>query len=480
MDISLYKLVQNIERPPSPLLVNPATLLSLAESIIEVLVEQQISATLWLKLPPGKIWYSAIKRYHQQVKVSHTTYLCHTRKAGKNQITQAGFPVVPVQLVPNSQLRRDYFLLILSPQFSSLILAHRSRMRRQKKAKPKENHHKKLLPLVSICSFESQIIKGVLDGLKHSITQSTRLILAQSKSQTINTQLLETWDAQFIEPTAPNPLLLEQLLSKQIQHQDAVRRSAIVERITNLQRQNQELLDTLRRKDESFSSICEELRIPLTHMKAALSLLNSPHLKPPQKQRYLQLLSTECARQNYLIDGLLELVKLESSADTTELVPLRLSEIVPGVVSMYQPLAQEKGIMLGYTVSTDLPAVYCSPTWLKQIVINLLHNSMKFTPTGGQVYVTASVVGDYVQLEFRDTGIGISPTEIPKIFDRFYRVRSTSNDDPGGAGLGLTIVQQLLLRCGGSISVRSRVGDGSGSIFHVLLAIAPVFVTEQV
>ena len=475
MDISLYKLAQNIERPPSPLLVNPATLLSLAESMIEVLVEQQISATLWLKLPPGKIWYSAIKRYHQQVKVSHTTYVCHTQKAGENQITQAGFPVVPVQLVPNSQLRRDYFLLILSPQFSSLILAHRSRMRRHKKAKPKENKPKKLLPLVSICSFESQIIKGVLDGIKHSITQSTRLTLAQSKTQTINTDLLETWDDQFIYPTAPNPLLLEQLLSKQIQHQDAVRRSAIVERITNLERQNQELLDTLCRKDESFSSICEELRTPLTHMKAALSLLNSPHLKPPQKQRYLQLLSTECDRQNSLINGLLELVQLET-ADTTELVPLRLSEIVPGVVSTYQPLAQEKGIMLGYTVSTDLPAVYCSPAWLRQIVINLLHNSIKFTPTGGQVWVKASVVGDYVQLEFGDTGIGISPTEIPKIFDRFYRIRSASHDDPDGAGLGLTIVQQLLLRCGGSISVKSKMGEGS--IFHVLLPIAPVFLTS--
>ena len=475
MDISLYKLAQNIERRPSPLLVNPATLLSLAESMIEVLVEQQISATLWLKLPPGKIWYSAIKRYHQQVKVSHTTYICHTQRASRNQITQEGFPVVPVQLVPNSQLRRDYFLLILSPQFSSLILAHRSRIRRQKKAKPRENQHKKLLPLVSICTFESQIIKEVLDGLKHAIT----LTLAQSKSQTINTKntdLLETWDEQFIKPPTANPLLLEQLLSKQIQHQDAVRRNAIVERITYLKHQNQELVDTLRRKDESFSSICEELRIPLTHMKAALSLLNSPHLKPPQKQRYLQLLSTECDRQNSLINGLLDLVQLESSADTTDLVPLRLSEIVPGVVSTYQPLAQEKGIMLGYTVSTDLPAIYCSPAWLRQIVINLLHNSIKFTPTGGQVWVRGSVVGDYVQLEFGDTGIGISPTEIPKIFDRFYRVRSASHDDPGGAGLGLTIVQQLLLRCGGSISVRSRIGEGS--IFHVLLAIAPVFVTS--
>ena len=135
-----------------------------------------------------------------------------------------------------------------------------------------------------------------------------------------------------------------------------------------------------------------------------------------------------------------------------------------------QPLAQEKGIMLAYTVSTDLPPVFCVTAWLKQIVINLLHNSIKFTPPGGQVWVKGCVQGDYVQLEFRDTGIGIASSEIPKIFDRFYRVRAVTSED-SGAGLGLTIVQQLLLRCGGSVSVKSKAGEGS--TFNVLLPIAP-------
>jgi signal transduction histidine kinase len=158
-------------------------------------------------------------------------------------------------------------------------------------------------------------------------------------------------------------------------------------------------------------------------------------------------------------------------AEQTVLQPLKLSDIIPGVVSTYQPLAHEKGIMLAYTVSPDLPSIFCSSNWLRQIAINLLHNSIKFTPTGGQVWVKAAIQGEYVQLEFRDTGIGISSNEIPKIFERFYRVRSVANEDPGGAGLGLTIVQQLLLRCGGSISVKSKVGEGS--IFNVLLPIAP-------
>jgi two-component system, OmpR family, phosphate regulon sensor histidine kinase PhoR len=161
----------------------------------------------------------------------------------------------------------------------------------------------------------------------------------------------------------------------------------------------------------------------------------------------------------------LDLVQLEGAIEQTPMEALRLSEIVPGVVSTYQPLAQEKGLMLAYTVPEDLPPVACFSPWLRQIVINLLHNSIKFTASGGQVWVRAKQQGDAIQMEFRDTGIGIAATEVPKIFDRFYRVRQSGDDT--GVGLGLAIVQQLLIRCGGSIAVRSKPGEGS--VFSVAL-----------
>ena len=117
----------------------------------------------------------------------------------------------------------------------------------------------------------------------------------------------------------------------------------------------------------------------------------------------------------------------------------------------------------------DLPTVSSLSAWLRQIIINLLHNAIKFTPEGGKVWVRAKQQGDYVQIEVRDTGIGIAMPDIPKIFNRFYRVRPTSGEDSGGAGLGLSIVQQLLLRSGGSVTVNSRQGDGS--TFNVLMPI---------
>jgi two-component system, OmpR family, phosphate regulon sensor histidine kinase PhoR len=182
------------------------------------------------------------------------------------------------------------------------------------------------------------------------------------------------------------------------------------------------------------------------------------------------MLSRECDRQSSLITSVLDLIQLENVVEQAPLQPLRLADVVPGVVSTYQPLAQEKGLMLAYTIPEELPAVACLNTSLRQIVINLLHNSIKFTPQGGQVWVRAKQQGDYVQIEFRDTGIGIAAADIPKIFDRFYRIRSTlSGDESAGAGLGLSVVQQLLLRCGGSISVKSKPSEGS--TFSVLLPI---------
>jgi two-component system phosphate regulon sensor histidine kinase PhoR len=165
----------------------------------------------------------------------------------------------------------------------------------------------------------------------------------------------------------------------------------------------------------------------------------------------------------------MRLLALERTPNLGVIIPIHLSQTIPGIVSTYQPLAAEKGVKLGYTISDNLPTVFCVEMWLRQVAIDLLHNGIKYTPKGGQVLVMASIQGDYVQLEFKDTGIGIQPAEISKIFDRFYRVRNLPNEENNGAGLGLTIAQNILLRCGGSISVVSQVGVGSE--FRVLFPI---------
>ncbi|MHC5595837.1 MAG: DICT sensory domain-containing protein [Nostoc sp.] len=466
-DLSVYKLVMGVQAPPKPLSLSPATLLSLVRAQIDLLIEQQIAATLWVKLPPDKIWQSELARYQSSVGASSFIYTCQieeSRKAeaggdeGEGRVNASSSSSssssshhISVHLPPDSQMRRENFLMVLSPQFCSLLLAHRPLRKRKSQTSGKVNTDKNQ-PLLIITTVEGRVIQQVLDGIQQAIAPESSPILP----------------ASFICPAVPQGALMNQLLAKQLLRQDEINRQIITVRTTKLQQQNQELHNKEQLKDEYLNNVCQELRTPLTHMKTALSLLNSPNLKLPQRQRYLQMLNTQCDHQNSLITGLLELVQLQRDLEGTNLESVRLSDIVPGVVSTYQPLAQEKGIMLAYTIPTELPPVWCLSGGLRQIVINLLHNSIKFTPDGGQVWVRARTQGDYVQLEFRDTGIGIGENEITKIFDRFYRVRTAATEDYGGAGLGLTIVQQLLLRSGGSISVRSKLYEGS--TFTVQLA----------
>jgi len=323
----------------------------MAGSVIDLLIEQQISATIWVKLPPGEIWLSEIQRYHQQVGVSHTIYNCSGKlqhpvnkpstdaTTGKGESDNAPAPMVSVELAPTSQLRREYFLLVLSSQFCSLILAHRPAMSRQAGTRQKaanvleratfpDTAKKRTQPRqLAVCSFEGQVIQRVLEGIRQAILQP---ILTRSDAP--DSELL-AWDG-FICPPAPDPVLLEQLLAKQVRCQEEIWRNATTNRAAAaLQLQNQELLNNLRLKDEFLSNLCQELRTPLTNMKTALSLLNSPQLKPTQRQRYLQLLNTECDRQKSLIAGFLDLVQLGRVTEQTALQPIRLSDIVPGVVA---------------------------------------------------------------------------------------------------------------------------------------------------
>ncbi|GAA6623379.1 DICT sensory domain-containing protein [Scytonema sp. NUACC26] len=462
-DLSVYQLALNVEAPPQPLSLSLGTLLSMVRSQIDLLIEQQITATLWVKLPPGKIWHSEIQRYYEQKTSNNTSKSIElTDKKDDTEISNIeecvstfceSLSYIQVESLANSRLRREYFVMVLSPNFCSLILVYRPLKKRKNQTVGKANSRKSFL-LPTITSFDGKVIQQVLERLKSSIISHSPSLIANNE----------------IYPSIIEPNLINQLLTKQIYNQDKINRQITAKRLVKVKKYNQKLDETAQLKEEYLSHVCQELRTPITHMKTALSLLNSPNLKPPQRQRYLQMLNTQCDRQNALICGVLDLVQLERQLERLPLEPVRLAELIPGVVSTYQPIAKEKGIMLAYTVPTDLPPIRCVSGGLRQIAINLLSNSIKFTANGGEVWVRARVHNEYVQLEFRDTGIGIAETEISNIFERFYRVRSAAIDDSNGVGLGLTIVQLLLWRSGGSIAVKSKLYEGS--TFTVQFAIA--------
>lgn len=503
-DVSLYELVTRSSTAPSFLQVSPPTFKAVFGSLLDLLTEQKLPATVWVKLPHGAAWQGELKRYCEISAVPQVIYWLSSHKdenstepggvtassmvepaiapdqdSSETAPTPAQPSLFPISLAAE-QLKREYFILIESEQLCALVLAYRPRSTASSK---NETTEKSLAepgqleevdrkhPLEILLTFDIELMRHVLQGVQ-------QLVAAIPDINRVNPDLeayQQRWALAFSDPTfRSNPTLLSQLFARHTQRQEDLwhrvstyRKQA--ETAESLTIQNQELLTSLRFRDEFLSNVGQELRTPLTNMKTALSLLNSPNLKPTQRQRYMDLLIKECDRQSSIISSLQELVRLDQVVDHTTFQALRLSEVVPGVVSIYQPLAEEKGVRLAYTVPEDLPPVSCVSDWLKQIVINLLDNSIKFTPRGGQVWVRAKQQGDYVQVEFRDNGIGIAPGEISKVFDRFYRARQSASEETGGVGLGLTIVQQLLLHCGGSISVKSKLSEGSS--FNVLLPI---------
>ncbi|MCT7993475.1 ATP-binding protein [Laspinema olomoucense] len=549
-DVSLYDCALSAIAPPHPLQVSYPSFKGMVGGVFDLLIEQKIPATLWVKLPDWCHWQVDLNRYRNLLGGTNPVYILNpwqgeeTEKIRDEMIDTAGgtggtkelysrqrysffqqrspdkqnsfdrhlhrhrppysapltcgidenslisdqgtifmptkttLPLCSIQLVLNSKLNEEYFLIVLSPELSVAILASPPQSQGVESHSPRESQGNRTL--VALYSLDQETIQQVLDGLKVSVSKGRcqSCPISDENQYPIETSgrvcenLLANWDMAFghLELPKPDPLLVGHLFSKQLQRLEQQGQELAGEgTLAALQRQNQELLNALQFKDEFLNKIGQELRTPLTNMKTALSLLDSPKLKPAQRDRYSALLHQSCDRQNALIEGFLELVRLESEVDKAKMEGIRLGELVPGIVSTYQPIAEEKGVLLAYTLRSTLPPVVCTREWLKKIVLNLLQNAIKFTGSGGEVWVRSKQQGDYVQLEFRDTGMGIPPGEIPKLFEAFYRGRQAINDDLEGAGLGLTIVQQLLLHSGGSITVKSRVGRGS--VFTLLLPV---------
>jgi signal transduction histidine kinase len=146
-----------------------------------------------------------------------------------------------------------------------------------------------------------------------------------------------------------------------------------------------------------------------------------------------------------------------------------MESLVRAVLNRLNAAATARSVTLMADMADDLPLLSGDSSSLERVISNLVDNSIKFTPPGGQVWVTVWQEGDQVRLSVRDTGIGIAPEEIRKIFDRFYQVDSSATRRAGGVGLGLYISQEIVRQHGGRIWVESELGRGS--TFYISLPI---------
>lgn len=460
---------------PEFIQVKPRGFKAILQSLVDFLEFQQLKATMLVKLPSGATWKEDIERYCQNFDAAECYSLTRNSESGGD----AAAGVISVPLENSYDWRGDYFLIALAPQFSFLVGANRIKF---SPTTPLSTASNRASPGVSgdantegdlagdaasqpaylkVCfSANQDLIADVLEAVKNLVQASD----VSSK--------LGIWSQRLRTDPGNYPIMLDRWLGWQLRMQENLRQSASMYRkqamtASSLSSQNEILLNTLRLKDDFLNTVGQELRTPLATIKTALTLLGSPSLKAPQRQRYMDMISHECDRQSTLIRGVLDLLQMETVRDEIHPEPLRLVDTVPPVVSTYQPLAQEKGVMLAYTIPEDLPPVACPEAWLRQIAIHLLSNAIKYTESGGEVWVTALRRNDNAELEVRDNGVGIPQSELSDIFEHFYRGRNLPPGETEGAGLGLSIVQQLLMYCGGSVVVDSQVDRGT--TFRVIL-----------
>ncbi len=225
-------------------------------------------------------------------------------------------------------------------------------------------------------------------------------------------------------------------------------------------------IENMRR--DFISNVSHELRTPLAALKALTETLMAGALEdPPAARRFLEQMETEVDSLSLMVNELLELSRIESGRVPLNLQPTRPIDIIQPAVDRLRLQADRKGLSLGIDCHEELPAVLADATRVQQVMVNLLHNAIKFTPSGGTVAVHAEMQGESVLFEVSDTGIGIAPEDLPRIFERFYKVdRSRASS---GTGLGLAIARHLVEAHAGRIWAESELDKGSTFYFTIPL-----------
>ncbi|HXA28637.1 MAG TPA: ATP-binding protein [Candidatus Angelobacter sp.] len=228
-------------------------------------------------------------------------------------------------------------------------------------------------------------------------------------------------------------------------------------------------LETVRR--DFVANVSHELRTPVTAIHLLVETLQNGALgEPEEAAQFVERIGQEVAHLRQMVDELLELSLMEAGERPLHPAPVSVQELVHAADRL-RPLAEERGVELRFDIATETPPVVGETSRLALVVRNLVHNAIKFTPSGGSVTVKAEPrAGSRVAVQVADTGVGISVDALPRIFERFYKADRSRQRDGDGAGLGLAIARHTVEAHGGHISVESEVGQGT--TFTVVLPAA--------
>src|SRR5687768_1835388 len=228
-------------------------------------------------------------------------------------------------------------------------------------------------------------------------------------------------------------------------------------------------------KDEFLSTLSHELRTPLTAIMGWSDLLLHDEVEPGKRLQAIETIARNANSQCQLIDDLLEVSRIITGKLRLEFVACDLQSVIEAAVVSIRPTAEAKGVRLQLDLDPDAGKVFGDQERLQQIVWNLLSNGVKFTDSGGSVHVSLKRINSHVEIVVTDSGVGIHPSFLPHVFDRFRQADGSTTRNYGGLGLGLAIVRHLVELHGGTARAESA-GEDQGSKFTVRL---PLMVSAE-
>ena len=235
-----------------------------------------------------------------------------------------------------------------------------------------------------------------------------------------------------------------------------------------IEHQNEELRATISNRDKMYSVIAHDLRSPMASIRMVLNLVvnaMSPEIIGPELFELLDKANRESEEVHDLLDNLLKWTKSQTGRLTVVRQDLDLNDIIPGVVDIFEMIAQTKKIELKYQGSSNSVVVIADNDMLKTIVRNFLSNAIKFSPENSSIEISLNVEGDFAKVSVRDHGVGIAPERIDSIFKKGETTYGTGGEE--GSGLGLQLCADFARKIDGDVMVESVLGEGS--TFSVLV-----------
>ncbi len=232
--------------------------------------------------------------------------------------------------------------------------------------------------------------------------------------------------------------------------------------VEQLEREHAELEKVERFRKEFVINVSHELRTPLASIQGYTeTLLDGALHDPAHNMRFLGIIRHNAERLARLTEDLLTLSRIEQKRRKFEFEVHAINHVIEEAIEIMRPIAEKRAVRLEADLAAHDTIVLCDREAVSQILTNLLDNAIKYTPTGGVITVGALPGEEMVQIFVRDTGVGIPEEDLPRLFERFYRVDKARSREMGGTGLGLSIVKHLVGAHRGTIRVESRANVGS-------------------